>query len=380
AAITAIVAQGDKENIIVAFYDLHIGRRKRLFEIRNSITSIVSIAFSHDAKYFATLECLNREYTLSLWLWQKSKLIASIKLGAAEGITLLAQILFHPSDNDVISIIGRKYCRLIRQIDGSLRIQPSSSKLENYDFICHAWYDSNRILAGTRNGHVCVLFNGDVQTDIDVVEGRERPVPTQRLSITTPSSLKSNRSQQQQEKIDIRTTFEEVTSLSIITKGFFCIVGGKRLYLYSKISDSWDFAKNREYCIHEEVAIKSTSSTLLSFTEKQHQPTIQKMKKIAISSNEEHILVVTDKQQLYAVTDILIDQIDSKEPTVLQLAFVSYHQSVIRGLDVAVQKPFLVSCGDDHSLRLWNYETNSIEQMRTYNEPIYSVALHPSGH
>ncbi|CAF1088957.1 unnamed protein product [Didymodactylos carnosus] len=50
AAITAIVAQGDKENIIVAFYDLHIGRRKRLFEIRNSITSIVSLAFSHDAK------------------------------------------------------------------------------------------------------------------------------------------------------------------------------------------------------------------------------------------------------------------------------------------------------------------------------------------
>ncbi|CAF4088292.1 unnamed protein product, partial [Rotaria sp. Silwood1] len=28
----------------------------------------------------------------------------------------------------------------------------------------------------------------------------------------------------------------------------------------------------------------------------------------------------------------------------------------------------------------WNYETNTIEQMKLYNEPVYAITMHPSGH
>jgi WD40 repeat protein len=69
-----------------------------------------------------------------------------------------------------------------------------------------------------------------------------------------------------------------------------------------------------------------------------------------------------------------------KEPFQLELAFQSYHQLSIRGLDIAIQKPLFVSSGDDHTVRLWNYETNSIEQMKVYAEPIYAISMHPSGH
>ncbi|CAF5224429.1 unnamed protein product, partial [Rotaria magnacalcarata] len=58
--------------------------------------------------------------------------------------------------------------------DGNLRIQSSSAKLDQYDFISHAWYDSSRFIAGTSNGYICILFNGDVQTEIDVIEAREK--------------------------------------------------------------------------------------------------------------------------------------------------------------------------------------------------------------
>ena len=62
------------------------------------------------------------------------------------------------------------------------------------------------------------------------------------------------------------------------------------------------------------------------------------------------------------------------------MIFNSFHQSAIRGIDIAVQKPIFVSAGDDHTIRLWNYQTMSIEQMQYYAEPVYSIALHPSGH
>ena len=142
AALIAIVAIGmnpEKENTTISFYDLHttIGKRKRMFELRDSRMTITSMAFSHDAKHLAILECGDREYTLSLWLWQKSRLIASLKLGQAEGVSVLSQVLFHPTDHNLLSIIGRRYCRFVRHLDGNLRLQPSSAKLDQYDFISH---------------------------------------------------------------------------------------------------------------------------------------------------------------------------------------------------------------------------------------------------
>jgi len=142
AAIIAVVASGmnpDKINTTISFYDLHVvtGKRKRIFELRDTLMTITSMAFSHDAKYLAILESVNREYTLSLWVWQKSRLLASVKLGAAEGVSVLSQVLFHPTDNNLLSVIGRRYCRFIRHLDGNLRILPSTAKLDQYDFISH---------------------------------------------------------------------------------------------------------------------------------------------------------------------------------------------------------------------------------------------------
>ncbi|CAF1133715.1 unnamed protein product [Rotaria sordida] len=402
AAIIAIVASGmnpDKENTTISFYDLHttIGKRKRMFELRDTSMTITSMAFSHDAKHLAILDCGNREYTLSLWLWQKSRLAASIKLGQTEGVTVLSQVLFHPSDNNLLSIIGRRFCRFIRHLDGNLRIQSSSAKLDQYDFISHAWYDSNRFIAGTSNGHVCVLFNGDVQTEIDVVEFRERSIPPIQRAVSINSSLGKSISRSgfypnQQENLDtLRSTGEEVTSISVVNKGFFCLVGGKRLCLFSKIADSWDFAKAREYVIPSNeigTARSSTisylsSSQILHDKQQQQQPlnNTHSMWKVVVSPKEEHVLVLTNKQQIYSVSDMAKDQsAESKEPFLLELIFNSYHQLSIRGLDIAIQKPLFISSGDDHTVRLWNYETNTIEQMKIYNEPVYAITMHPSGH
>jgi hypothetical protein len=57
-------------------------------------------------------------------------------------------------------------------------VRKKISRASNLQIFFTAWYDTNRFIAGTSNGHVCVLFNGDVQTEIDVLEGRERPTTT----------------------------------------------------------------------------------------------------------------------------------------------------------------------------------------------------------
>jgi len=142
AALIAVVAKStnpDKENTTISFYDLHtmIGKRKRMFELRDTPMTITSMAFSHDAKHLAILDGGNREYTLTVWLWQKSRVLATLKLGAVEGVSVLSQVLFHPTDNNLLSVIGRRYCRFIRHLEGNLRILPSAAKLDQHDFISH---------------------------------------------------------------------------------------------------------------------------------------------------------------------------------------------------------------------------------------------------
>jgi hypothetical protein len=84
------------------------------------------------------------------------------------------------------------------------------------------------------------------------------------------------------------------------------------LCLYTKIGESWDFAKTREYIVPNNEANRSDSS--LSFspsqisTDKQLSNSNQIMWKIAVSPKEEHVLVLTSKQQIYSVSDMVKDQ------------------------------------------------------------------------
>lgn len=119
--------------------------------------------------------------------------------------------------------------------------------------------------------------------------------------------------QHQQEHLDAsRSTGEEVTSINIVNKGFFCIFGGKRLYLFSKIAETWDFAKTREYIIPSN-DIATTCSSVSSSTPSQvttdkQQLNFHALWKVVVSPKEEHVLVLSSKQQIYSVSDITKDQ------------------------------------------------------------------------
>ena len=109
-----------------------------------------------------------------------------------------------------------------------------------------------------------------------------------------------------------------MTSMCIVSKGFFCLIGGKRLCLFTKIGDSWDFAKTREYIIPEGELRTARSAggntqhtpSLVAGdrTQQQQQISGHAMWKVAVSPAEEHVLVLSNKQQIYAVSDMARDQ------------------------------------------------------------------------
>jgi WD40 repeat protein len=69
-----------------------------------------------------------------------------------------------------------------------------------------------------------------------------------------------------------------------------------------------------------------------------------------------------------------------------------FHSGEISCIDIAVQRPLLITCSkQDSTIRLWNYKTYTCEMAREYYvvedmslreaaRPLISVAIHPGGY
>ena len=61
----------------------------------------------------------------------------------------------------------------------------------------------------------------------------------------------------------------------------------------------------------------------------------------------------------------------------MKLQHISHHSQL--GLDVCIRKPLIATCSLDRSVRIWNFETCSLELYKEFAEEAYAIALHPSG-
>jgi WD40 repeat protein len=48
-------------------------------------------------------------------------------------------------------------------------------------------------------------------------------------------------------------------------------------------------------------------------------------------------------------------------------------------MDICLRRPLIVTCSNDKTIRVWNYEENILECSHTFSEDLLSVAFHPSG-
>jgi WD40 repeat protein len=103
-----------------------------------------------------------------------------------------------------------------------------------------------------------------------------------------------------------------------------------------------------------------------------------KILNLSLSPSEDNIVCTLANNQAFVLglsnTDILKTEEMNFEPLALP-----FHHLQITGLAICLRKPLIVTCGLDRSVRVWNYITSTIEVMRFFNEPPYSIAFHPSG-
>lgn len=56
-----------------------------------------------------------------------------------------------------------------------------------------------------------------------------------------------------------------------------------------------------------------------------------------------------------------------------------FHSDSIEGIDLCIQKPYVISVSKDKTLKIWNYMTRTLVLNKIFEEEMHSVAYHPSG-
>ena len=117
------VAETTNENkAIVTIYDLmHDGAKKRkvLSNCELTASEFISIPFSPDSKYLAA-QSSSPDWTLSLWVWEKNKLLTSARTCNPVGANAasVTQASFSPQDNTLMAVSGKNVLKMLRFHEG----------------------------------------------------------------------------------------------------------------------------------------------------------------------------------------------------------------------------------------------------------------------
>jgi WD40 repeat protein len=164
-----------------------------------------------------------------------------------------------------------------------------------------------------------------------------------------------------------------VTSLQQYGEGFMVGGKGKNFIIYEPQieNENFEVVKAREIAVHDQA------------------PDVQQL---SLSPNEDAMCYRSEDHQIMLLRfpQPPKETVDDAEGAVAPPTFdpalwrfkptlPSVHQGRILSMDTCYRKPYVATIGSDRTLRIWNYLTNKCELVKSFQEDVYSVALHPSG-
>ncbi|XP_056149801.1 cilia- and flagella-associated protein 57-like [Lampris incognitus] len=348
------VSEND-EKATITVYDLQHepGRKRKILSGGDIPTQeFVCMAFSHNSKYLIG-QAGGPEWTLIFWLWEKQKVMATVTTsGSTNSVT---QVSFNPYDNTQICVSGAGVFKLFRYSEGALKL--GHSRVESINVLCHAWMTEEQVIAGTDTGRLLVFESGDLRREINITT---KPVPQD-----------THRQVEKKTTEDIMVEGGRskpcITAIISYCMGFACSMGPGAIYLFNKTEEKDSYMQTKEIRI-------PTDPCSFEPSHAEHQ----EITTMCICPSEEILAISTDGGQLYSINLSSADM-SKMEQARFDFLAQSFHSKPITGLSICMCKPLIATSSLDHSVRIWNFETNVLELYKTFEEEAHSVALHPSG-
>lgn len=316
----AVAESGNRAQISI--YDMNTKKKIRTPLYCNEVasTEYVSMCFSPDGKQLLA-QGGAPDWTLVNYAWEKNKPLQVAQVSNQSGSPIY-QCSYCPTDPSCVCVTGNGILRFLRLEQSDFKsIQFSIGKREPQNYRGHTWVD-DRILVGTDTGDILVFENADFRGVLE----------------SSPANGKS------------------IDSIAAFSKGFVCGCEEGVLYVFER-DDKEIYKQSKSFQIDGNYV---------------------RIKNLAISPSEDNVICTLENNQAFVLSLSNTDILKAEEMNFEPLS-VPFHFSAITGLDVCIRKPLIVTCGEDKSVRVWNYIERSLEIVKFFNEEPLSVAFHPSG-
>ncbi|OQR89992.1 WD domain-containing protein [Thraustotheca clavata] len=311
----------------ISIYKTH--SRAKLKSIPSqSHAPILSVAFSADNKCLATLEDAPT-YRIAYWKWSTAKLVAHAPCPSRG-----TRIRFNPFNSNFLTISGPMVLRawsLTTTMD--LRMSNLIPQIrEQEHFVDHVWV-RQYLVTISELGTLLIFQGSDDKDGVELVHS------------TKLSQLQS--------------TFQvgKVQTICASSKGFV-LAGTSGLFSVFEFSDD-----------PKDPFILIRSMAAGDFS----------IESVAISPNCENAVAYTDTQRLVTFSMASIDVVQDGAAEFRDLIPNGSHSGPILTIDVCIQKPILVTCGVDKTIRSWNYNLCTYEVVASLTEEPTTLSLHPAG-
>lgn len=315
------------EKAMITVYDLQtLKRRKVLVAADAGSKEYVSMAFSPDGKMLIA-QGGAPEWNLVLWIWEKSKVQATVKTTNQQGSPIYS-VAFSPGEGQLASVVGLGIFRLFKLGDGGIKqLSFSLGRRDPNSVICQGWLpdagvgeNKERLLLGMADGEVLMI-----------------------------------------EGLEVRATFScengiSVESIVSSVKGFVVGQDNGVVTIFER-DEKEIFRKARSFAIENQAV---------------------KVRHLAISPNDEHLICSLENYQVYSLP-LSNSEIMKTDEMNFEVLGTNNHWAAITGMDACVRKPLIATCSTDKTVRLWNYIDRTCELIKSFSEEMYSIALHPSG-
>eukprot|EP00761_Pharyngomonas_kirbyi_P010064 gb/GECH01010082.1/.p1 GENE.gb/GECH01010082.1/~~gb/GECH01010082.1/.p1 ORF type:complete len:1152 (+),score=347.62 gb/GECH01010082.1/:1-3456(+) len=357
----------------VVVYETSSFRRKRQLSYPDMHSRrIISMAFSLDGRILV-VQGGAPDYKLIMW---------SLDTKAARGTPLavahvsssekepIHQVSVNPRDSTQVCVSGNGVVKFLRYTDGALKpVTTAPPKMrEAYNYLCHAWMPMAHFTgeSGTEDGTPRVVM-GTETGELVLFENYE-------MKTVLPESPADNLA---------------IYALEPTGKGFLCagekgIVSWYQSRYLTDASESSgtegtmgkDQVYRRQRCLKVDTDRRSEEKMTPLETE---DTTVRGM---AVSPGEETVMLVTERGQIHTLnlsSSSAADLLPTQDEFYFDLMAGPFHVGGVTDIDACVRKPFLVTCGRDRTVRLWNYREHTAEHVQEFHVEPLTVTIHPSG-
>ncbi|VDK34050.1 unnamed protein product [Taenia asiatica] len=410
------LAEKTDEGPCIAIYDLASLKRKKLLRGTGLITEeFISISFSPDSLYLVA-QGGGPDWILIYWQWEKTKRLATVRTSQGNQIH---QISVSLSDSTQLCVIGKDTFRTYKYNEEVIK-PIGHCKVDLHNFLCHAWINDERIAVGTEKGTWILINNGEPLEEHDI--NRHLPKDAEQTD-DKESSLSSDFP---------GLTLEGATAIATTSNYVYVACGPGLVHCY-KYNANADKNEENKLGRRRKSAVENAGEETVYYhrVKEIRIPTDPNMStdtglssnqlitQLCVNPSEETLIASTASRQLYAYSlftselgagvgvsrweevgngkakrtdqsakrrQLSVDATaaEAEEQGVavayFHLMTQSFHEGKIVGLDICSRKPLIATCSTDHTVRIWNFETNKLELYKEFAEEAYSIALHPLGH